>query len=305
MELRQLRVFVAVAAELHFGRAAERLHLAQPPVSRTIRQLEQELGHDLFERSTRAVTLTPAGKALVAPAQRMLALEAEAISEVEQAALGRSGVVRMAYAGVSTNSRVGELARRIRREVPDIHLQLNSQHFAAAGIDKLYENQIDIALGRWDHVPDDIATRMVYRDELVVAMPDSHPRANQESVAIADLLADEWVTLAMNTNSVLNTRLSDLMRAHGKKPRIAQEAPDTLSAISLVSAEVGVSLTLRSVANNVWPWRVAFVPLIDESAPVDLLMAWRRDDPSPTLRTVLDISGQLIEGNEDAELNHA
>ncbi|MGO4187509.1 LysR family transcriptional regulator [Pseudarthrobacter sp. TAF60_1] len=120
MEIQQLRVFLAVAEELHFGRAAERLHLAQPPVSRTVRQLERDLGADLFIRSTRSVQLTAAGAALMTPAREILAAADRAKAGVLAADRGEAGTVKLAYAGASTHVLVGVLAREVRRVHPGI-----------------------------------------------------------------------------------------------------------------------------------------------------------------------------------------
>ncbi|MDJ1371001.1 LysR family transcriptional regulator [Gulosibacter molinativorax] len=295
MELRHLKVFLTVADELHFGRAAEVLRMAQPAVSRTVRQFEQELGYDLFNRNTRSVELTPAGEALLEPAQRMVALEQETIRTVRLAAQGISGAVRIAYAGIATIPQMSALARAVRREMPDISLELKSQTYASQGIELLLSNEADLVFGRWDYLPDEVSTHVVSEDALVVAMPTSHPLAEAESVSIAELLDEDWVTLAFSTNSVLPSRLAELFRAQGMNPRIAQEVPDTLSAMSLVMAEVGLSLTLASVRDNFRGSHIAYVPLSDAVARVDLQLAWRGGKESPALTTVIRIAQGLSE----------
>lgn len=302
MELRQLEIFLAVADELHFGRAAEHLRMAQPPVSRAVQQLERALGHPLFVRSTRRVTLTAAGTALVEPARRMLALEAEARHRVTRAAEGRSGTVRIAFPGVSASHRVGMLARRIRKSAPELDLVLSGQHFASGAIDALTNGEADLAFVRWDSIPPGVRTRLVFHDRLVVAAPHGHPLSELESVTMRHLRSEHWVTLPSGVHSVLLDRLHTLANAAGFKPIIVQEAPDTATAVSLVTAEVGLSLTLQSVANTMTSQHVRYVPLADKASSVDLLMAWHSDEANPALQRVLELAARTFQGHEDDEL---
>src|SRR6478672_11658830 len=167
MDIEQLRSFLAVADELHFGRAAERLHVAQPPLSRTIKQLEHQLGTRLFDRNTRSVRLTASGDALVAPAKEVLAALRRAEIAVRSADDGEAGVVRIAFAGMSTHPHVARLARVVRSQRPGIQLELSSQNFAQPAMKKLVQGDTDIALGRWDVFPADVSSQVVMRDELV------------------------------------------------------------------------------------------------------------------------------------------
>lgn len=294
MENSQLRAFLAVAEELHFGRAAERLHIAQPPLSRIIQQLERQLGTRLFDRSTRSVRLTTAGQALVEPAKNVLEAVRRAESAVEAADLGETGVVRLAFAGVSTYQLVAEWARLVRQFRPGIHLELSSQNFAQQGMRKLLDNDADAALGRWDLIPAGIASRIAVHDSLVVAMPDTHGMAQAKSVSFAGLAAEEFISLPAYDGAVLPDRLRRLSHAAGYAARVVQVAPDTQSALALVSAEVGCHLTLASVAENASQAHVAFVPVSDETMDVNLRLAWRQQDESPALRSVLSLAEELL-----------
>lgn len=289
MEISQLQAFLAVAEELHFGRAAEKLHRAQPPLSRTIKQLERELDTELFSRSTRAVKLTASGEALVGPARDVLDALRRAEAAVRAADDGDVGLVRIAFAGASTHQLVARLARVVRSQRPGIQLELSSQNFAQPAMKKLVSGETDIALGRWDIVPAEVAVRVVMQDSLVVALPDTHPLAGEQRLSIARFAAEGFVSLPPHEGAVLPDRLRRLARAGGFVPDVVQVAPDTQTALALVSAEVGCHLTLASVAANVNDPHVVFVPL-DESAPdVDLRVAWRRDDPNPASKAVLRI----------------
>lgn len=303
MDLRQLEIFLAVAEELHFGRAAEHLHMAQPPVSRAVQKLERSLGQPLFVRSTRRVSLTAAGTALVEPARRILATEAEARRLVTRAAEGHSGSVRIAFPGVSASHRVGMLARALRGASPNIELVLSGQHFASGAIEALTRGDADLAFVRWDSIPPGVRTRLVFRDRLVVAVPTGHPLAEMESVTMRHLRNEHWVALPSSVNSVLIERLHTLARAAEFEPIVVQEAPDTATAVSLVTAQVGLSLTLQSVANTMTSAHVRYIPLADEAESVDLLMAWYEKDSNPALQTVLEVAERTFASREGDELN--
>ena len=286
MDIGQLRSFLVVAEELHFGRAAERLHIAQPPLSRTIKQLERELGTTLFDRNTRRVELTASGRALLAPAAEVLDATRRAEAAVRSAARGESGVVRIAFAGVSTHRLVARLARAVRTQRPGIRLELTSQQFAQPAMKKLQQGDTDLALGRWDVVPADVQAEVVMKDSLVLALPAAHPLARRETVAVADLAGEQFVSLSPLEGSVLTERLRRLAEESGFYPEIAQIAPDTQTALALVSAEVGCHLTLASVAANAGDPHLAFVPIADEAPDVHLRMAWRRSETDPALHAV-------------------
>jgi DNA-binding transcriptional LysR family regulator len=288
MDVQQIRAFLAVAEELHFGRAAERLHIAQPPLSRTIKQLERELGSRLFERNTRSVSLTAGGQALVAPAKEVLEALRRAESAVRSAGDGEVGLIRIAFAGVSTHDLVARLARTVRSRRPGVQLELSSQNFAQPAMKKLVRGDTDIALGRWDVLPAEVAARVVLPDALAVAVPDTHPLAGATTVHIGQLADDAFVSLSPHEGAVLPDRLRRLAHDAGFVANVVQIAPDTQTALALVSAEVGCHLTLASVARNVTDPHVVFVPLDAPAQEVDLLAAWRRDDRGPALRAVLD-----------------
>ncbi|MBU8827476.1 LysR substrate-binding domain-containing protein [Mycolicibacterium goodii] len=289
MDIQELKAFLAVAEELHFGRAAERLHTAQPPLSRTIKQLERQLGAKLFERSTRLVRLTPGGEALVEPAKEVLAALTRAEIAVQNANDGAAGVVRIAFAGMSTHPHVARLARVVGSRWPGIRLELSSQNFAQPAMRKLLVRDTDIALGRWDVIPAAVESRVVMRDELVAALPDTHGLAARSEIA-ADQLADVgFISLPAYEGSVLPDRLQRIARANGFVANVVQVAPDTQTALALVSAEVGCHLTFASVARNAVDQRVVFIPIRGAGVEldVDLRAAWRRDDCTPALRSVL------------------
>ncbi len=293
MDVAQLRAFLAVAEELHFRRAAERLHMAQPPLTRTIKLLERELGTTLFERNTRSVALTPSGQAMLEPAREVMEALRRAAEAARSADRGEVGLVRIAFAGVSTHPLVATLARHVRTERPGVELELSSQNFAQPAVQKLAKRETDIALGRWDVIPDGIASRVVMPDALVLAVPATHQLATADEAGFAELLGERFVSLPPHEGSVLADRLRRLAQAHRFVPDVAQVAPDTQTALALVSAGVGCLLTLASVAANLSDPHVRFVPVAageaGELPDVHLRAAWRKDEQGPAVTAVLEI----------------
>ncbi|OZC62863.1 LysR family transcriptional regulator [Rhodococcus sp. 06-621-2] len=287
MDVEQLRAFLAVAEELHFGRAAARLHVAQPPLSRTIKYLEKHLGATLFDRNTRSVKLTASGHALIEPARAVLEALRTAEDTVKSADGGDTGRVKIAFAGVSTHRMVARLARVVRSQHPGIELELSSQNFAQPAMKRLLSGDTDIALGRWDIIPSSVESEIVLRDHLVVALADTHPLANARHVRFDRLAAEQFVSLPLHEGSVLPDRLRRLADAHGFVADVVQIAPDTQTALALVAAEVGCHLTLASVADNVTDPHVVFIPLGGTIADVDMRAAWHRVNTNPALRVVL------------------
>lgn len=296
MDVGQLKAFLAVAQELHFGRAALRLHIAQPPLSRIIKQLETELGTRLLDRNTRSVKLTASGQALIAPATEVVEALRRAEEAVRSVENGEAGLVRIAFAGVSTHPLVARLARRVRSKRPGIQLELSSQNFALPAMKKLINGETDIVFGRWDAIPATVASRVVLQDTLVIAMPDTHPLAAEKRVAIGQLTEESFISLPYFDGAVLPDRLRRMALDAGFVADIVQVAPDTQTALALVSAEVGCHLTLASVANYSSDPHVVFVPLEDSTDTVHLRAAWRRDDSSAALRAVLK---EVIDLDED------
>ncbi|BAH52504.1 LysR family transcriptional regulator [Rhodococcus opacus] len=294
MEISQITAFLAVAEELHFGRAAQRLHSAQPPLSRTIRQLEKQLGATLFDRNTRNVRLTSAGEALLGPAREIL--DACRLAEIAVAAAGRGqvGRVRIGFSGVSSHLLIGRWAKLVRHTHPGIEFVLHSSAFASEALNKLLDGTLDIGLARWIFTPPGIASRVILNEDFVVAVPADHPLAVSDGVRIAELATEPWVALPADPGSALRDSLQRAAHDAGFTPRIVQSAPDSMALMALVSAEVGCALTVSSVSENVNNPDVAFLPLVGGPSPLQLRMAWRADDDSAALREVLRLSEEAL-----------
>ena len=178
---------------------------------------------------------------------------------------------------------VARLARLVRSQHPGIELELSSQNFAQPAMKRLLGGDTDIALGRWDVIPPTVESQVVMPDHLVVAFADTHPLAHARHIGIEQLAQEHFVSLPLHEGSVLPDRLRRLADAHGFVPDVVQIAPDTQTALALVSAEVGCHLTLASVASNVTDPHVVFVPL--SRCGYEGRVAQRQHQPSAASRT--------------------
>lgn len=294
MELKDLEAFAMVAEELHFGRAAERLHISQPPLSHRIKMLESTVGFPLFDRSTRNVELTPDGQLLL-PAVRRALREANRVEETaSMISAGERGRVRIGFAGASSHRALPKLSNAVRLAYPEIDLQLKSQTYVYTAMEQLEEGAIDLAFSRLPSSHPKLESRIIQIEELVCAVPADHRLAERDSVCLNDLRSEEFVSLPDDQGSILQSTMYSLCVTAGFKPNIVQLAPDSVTIMALIAAGVGITITLSSV-ESAQEDAVVFLPISDAS-PNHMFstLSWRRDDPAPALRRVLEVSQKAL-----------
>lgn len=293
MDLKHLRGFLVLSEELHFGHAAARLGIPQPVLSQQIRRLESDLARVLFDRSTRSVTLTEAGRALVVPVRRAL----DEIEVVKRTAalgeLGLTGRVVVGFAGLTSNFALPLLARTIRTEQPGIELVLKGHMFTRSAGVGVASGALDLAFTRLPVTDAVLAASVIGYESLVMAMPSDHAMAQQKAVRLSDFSEDPFVTYPAAEGSRIRDALLRSSSAVGFQPRIVQEAPDTYTLLSLVAAGAGVTLTVSGVRHIVIP-ELVYRDVLDDLAPLTTAMIWRRDNSSSALRTVLRIAREVF-----------
>ena len=293
MDLLEVRAFVAVAEEGHFGRAAVRLQQAQPSLSRTIQHLERRLGVRLFDRTTRSVRLTVHGQALLAPARAIEESVRLAELTVEQSRLGEAGHVRLGFAGPSSHLLLSSLAQHVRLRQPGIELSLSTA-FGADAVAQLHSNALDLAIVGWDRTPPGLNSRIVRVNTYVAAVASNHRVAEQPSVSIGDLMGDPWVLLDLSSGSALNDLIALKADETGKPLNVVQRAPDSWTIMALVAAGVGVTITMDSAFDRATPTGIAVVPLADEWEAGFARLMWRTEDRHPALLKVLELSEEAL-----------
>jgi DNA-binding transcriptional LysR family regulator len=278
VEVRHLRSFLAVADELHFGRAAARLHISQPPLSQQIRRLEDEIGARLFRRTNRRVQLTPAGQAFLAEARQTIASAERAVGAAQRAERGEIGELVVGYVPSAAYGPLPDVIRMFRKRLPGVELKLRnlrSVHQSQA----LLERRIDIGLVR----PHDANSRLVYetlwREPVVVALPSDHALAHRTAVDIADLASDIFLIAPAEDTVAWHDEVLVLCRRAGFTPRVDHGVSDVQAAIALVAAGLGI----HPVAAALQRFRrrgVVYRPLRPTSLKIEMGLAWRRDDAS-------------------------
>src|SRR5690242_5299108 len=294
MELRHLRYFVAVAEELHFGRAAERLNIAQPPLSRQIRDLERELGTPLFVRGARNIELTPAGRAFLPEARLTLAQAERAQRTAQRAARGETGRLRVAFIDAATLSGVlPDVLAFFRMHLPSIGLSLFEMDLPQQA-DALRDGRID--LGIVQNPPADaerwLRVETVFHDPLIAAVPRGHRLAGRKRLSLSELADEAFVLFPRTVAPMLYDDVIARCRAARFSPRIVQEAVGWHTVVSLVSAGIGIALVPQSLGAQRGVG-VAFRPVSDLRIHMELTAIWKRGDRSPvrerfltTLKTV-------------------
>jgi DNA-binding transcriptional LysR family regulator len=249
VELRQLRYFVAVADELHFRRAAARLHISQPPLSQQIAALEAELGCRLLERTRRRVELTPAGEAFLRDARAMLAELDVAVSTARAIDAGQAGVLRVGFVGSALLSIVPAAVQRFRRARPDVEIELRERSTVEA-LRSLGTGVVDVGLVRPPIEADDtLRAEIVMRERTIAAIPAGHELAALRRIPLGRLAAAPLVLFPRRQAPGFHDLLIGRLAATGTSPHVVQYAPEMLTIIGLVAAGIGVSLVPASVAH--------------------------------------------------------
>lgn len=291
IELRQLRYFVAVAEEMHFGRAAARLHMTQPPLSQTIQSLEAALGTPLFERTKRRVELTPAGTALLPEARRLLA-QASTLSDLAlRAASGEAGRLSLAFVSTADYSILPPCLREFRENYPHVQIDLR-EATTDVQLEELAQGRIDVGLlipPLPDKIRSDIDYAPLLTEPLIVAAPKgTHGLRGNVAVDLKNLSDMPLVIFPRRIAPALHDAILACFYEAGITPRIGQEAIQMQTIVGLVSAGMGIALVPQSVSNLKRPG-VEYKPLAGNPPTVETGLAWRRDNASPVLRAFLDL----------------
>lgn len=295
MELRHLRYFVAVAEERHFGRAAERLHMAQPPLSQQIRQLEAELGLTLLARTTRRVDLTPAGAAYLERAREILGAVDAAAHEAASIASGRRGRLLIGCVGSATYSLLPALARTLRAELPEVEFGFRGEMLSPDQAAALADGTLDLGLLR--PLPTGgagglgLSITHLRQENLLVAIPKDHRFAGRRRVRIADLDSEDLVIHAGSGRSAMNAMIQDLFDSAGIRTHIAHEVAETSTLVTFVAAGLGVAIVPEPTAALAVPG-VVYVHLAGTPG-VELVAGTRTGDESPLLTRALAILAGL------------
>ena len=294
MDLRELRYFVAVAEERHFGRAAVRLHMAQPPLSQAIKRLEADLGVRLLHRTTRQVDLTPAGADYLDRARAILAAVDDAGERARRVADGVVGRLRIGCVGSATYTLLPAFARRLREDLPDVEVAFRGEMLGPAQVEALRAGDLDLGLLR--PPPDDagLALTVLRRDRLVVLLPDGHPLASRARLRPADLRDVDLVVHVAGGRSAMSVVVDDLCGEAGFAPRVRHEVSETSTLVTFVAAGLGAAVVPEPVTALGVPG-VVHRPL-GTSRRLPLVAGTRAGDDAPALARALRLLAAVSRG---------
>ncbi|MVW72046.1 MULTISPECIES: LysR family transcriptional regulator [unclassified Bordetella] len=299
MELRQLECFVAVAEELHFGRAAARLRMTQPPLSRQVQMLEQDLGVTLLERHSRVVKLTAAGHRLLQDARHLLDYAARAALAARRAANGEAGHLTLGYTAVAAYRLMPALLMRAQAVLPEVDIQL--REMVSADLARLLQaGELDVVLTR--HVPmhQGLQKRLIDREALILALPAGSPLTAMESVPLRALHQQPLILYSPSDSRYFHDRIVGAMGLANISPRYVQRASQTHTLVALVRAGLGYGIVPDS-ARELHFEGVEYRPISQKNFYADIYLAWRQQSDNPAVEAFLDRVAGRKDQTEDAE----
>ena len=290
LELRHLRYFVAVAEELHFGRAALRLHLAQPPLSQQIRKLEEILGYPLFLRTSRAVKLTSAGEVFLERAKRTLRNVQEDMDEARSVGRGEEGFLRVGFIGSAMLTALPAMLGRYRRLYPKVNLQLH-ESYTSLVIQKLVKGELDAGFLRDAGQTAGLEIEALFSEPFIAVLPKKHPLARHKTISAKDLRDEPFVFFSPSAGTLAYEKPVSLCEEHGFRPRVVQEAPQWLTIMRLVGAGLGVTIAPACVKQIAAP-NVACLSLSRATVESDIELAYRTGEDRAVVEAIASVARQ-------------
>ena len=275
IELRHLRYLIAVAEELHFGHAAARLNISQPPLSQQIQILEQQIGARLFARTNRSVSLTEAGRQFLADSRQILSQVDDAAARAARLHHGETGELRIGFTSSAPFIKaVSDTLSTFRRRYPDVHIQTRETN-TREQIVPLNEGALDLGLMRNTHLPDTLVWERVLREPLLAMVPRDHPLASQPCVSLRELAREPFVFFDPHVGTGLYDDILGLMRRYDLTPAITQEVGEAMTIIGLVAAGLGVSI-LPASFRRVQLLEMCWLPIEEQDAVSEMWLVWSK-----------------------------
>lgn len=275
IELRHLRYFIAVAEELHFGHAAARLNISQPPLSQQIQILEQQIGARLFARTNRSVSLTEAGRQFLADSRQILSQVDDAAARAARLHHGETGELRIGFTSSAPFIKaVSDTLSTFRRRYPDVHIQTRETN-TREQIVPLNEGALDLGLMRNTQLPDTLVWERVLREPLLAMVPRDHPLASKPRVSLRELAREPFVFFDPHVGTGLYDDILGLMRRYDLTPAITQEVGEAMTIIGLVAAGLGVSI-LPASFQRVQLSEMRWLPIDEQDAVSEMWLVWSK-----------------------------
>ncbi|MCA1706351.1 MAG: LysR family transcriptional regulator [Actinobacteria bacterium] len=302
-DLRQLRSFLAIAEEGHFGRAAHRLHVAQPALSRQIRRLEEGLGVDLFDRTSRPTRLTAAGSAFLEEAQLAVYHAARAGDRSRRAARGEFGHLSVAGTFWAHNALIPAVVRAFHARAPAVRVELSTAP-PTVEVESLRAERLDVCFGafaQWVIGRRALEAEPLLEEEMVAIVAADHPFARRSDISLEDLASERFATLSHAIAPGLIGQQMTIFQEQGLFPTEVRELPDPWALLSLVAAGRAVGLHMASFS-NLSPRGLVFVPIAPIAPTATLFLLWRRDDDREIVHAFLETAREVARSLEPPEV---
>jgi DNA-binding transcriptional LysR family regulator len=290
MELRSIRYFVAVAEELSFTKAAERLHIAQPPLSQQIKHLEEEVGTLLFERTKHSVMLTEAGRNFLAMAYKILQDAETAVLSAREAGRGEIGHLAIAFVASVAYKRLPMIIHSFKRKYPRVEMEL-CDLTTVEQEQAFNEGRIDVGFLRPPISSKNLDNAVIFRESFVVALPSDHPLAKLESIPISSLAEENITAISHKLARGLFAQTYSIFDRAGIKPRIQQEVSQLSIAIAFASAGLGMAI-LPSSIEALHHENITYRPIQGFDEQTDVMVAWKHNDTSVITRNFIELTMQ-------------
>jgi DNA-binding transcriptional LysR family regulator len=292
IDLQHLQTFLIVVEEMNFGRAAERLHIAQPPLSRQIQRLEKNLGVELFLRTKPQIQLTAAGKVLAVEAKKILKQVDLAVQLTQRASRGEIGQIVIGFEGSSLSDIVPLSIKTYQQQFPEVKIDVQEMS-TAEQLQALYEERIDIGFIVPQQVNDTLMVKTIREEPLVVAIAQSHPLATQEEIEIQQLQQEHFLVGFRDFRCGLDGEVMKVCHQAGFSPNVVQVTNEMQLILGFVAAQMGVAL-LPSSIKNIIREGVVYRPLVSSTVKIALAIAWRKDTPCSTLDNFLQLVDKIV-----------
>ncbi|MBW4614645.1 MAG: LysR family transcriptional regulator [Desmonostoc vinosum HA7617-LM4] len=288
MELRHLRYFIAVAEELHFSKAAERLHIAQPPLSQQIQQLEAELGVELFHRKTkRQVQLTEAGRVFLQEVYQLFTQLERGIELTQKTARGEKGLLQVGFTSLVTYDSLPIILRLFREQFLEVELVL--QELTTTQQEQaLHHQRIHVGFAHPPLEDETLNQECIQQEALIVALWENHPLAKQDFISIRSLADQSFIMFPRHLGPGLYDQIMSLCQQANFNPKVAQEAIQMQTIISLVSAGIGIAIAPASL-QNLYRVGVVYRPVEEKTPLVETAVVWREENMTPVLKEFLQV----------------
>ncbi|CAK6493007.1 Hca operon transcriptional activator HcaR [Pantoea sp. Nvir] len=295
IELRHLRYFLAVAEELHFGRAAQRLSISQPPLSQQIMQLEQAIEAKLFTRTNRSVQLTPAGRQFLSDTRAILQQVEQAAERAARLERGEEGELRIGFTSSAPfTGLVSDALYQFRQRWPQVHIQIQEIN-TRQQLAPLHEGRLDLGVMRNTALPPDLRYQLLLREPLRAVVHWAHPLADEETISVRALASEPFVFFDPQGGTALHGEILSLLRRYQIKPYIMQEVGEAMTILGLVATGLGVSILPASFARARLA-DVVWLPLREEDALSEIWLVWSAErEPSMQMRNMMRLLSPAAE----------